>query len=141
MRIPIENAGDSPLYVGGKMIPPGETMTFEEEELPAEHRPGTPAEPEQAPANPLADILALSIAKAVLGLPDLTDDELKELELLEMAGENRKGMLAEIMQETLRRADLAASRQAANGSEESIAESADAAPEQAPAEPEEGSEA
>nr|MBL8410819.1 hypothetical protein [Dechloromonas sp.] len=113
MRIPIENTGSSPLYVGGKMIPPGETMTFEEEDLPAEHRPGATAEPEETPANPLAEILARSIAKAVLGLPDLSDTELKELELLEMAGGNRKGMLAEIMQETLRRAELAAALKSA----------------------------
>lgn len=108
MRHSIENKGTSPIYVGGKMIAPGEIQTFEEEDLPPEHRPAAEGEAIAEPADPLALILALSIAKATLGLPDLSDEELKQLEAMEEAGAARKGMLAEIAMEILRRADLKA---------------------------------
>ena len=36
MKIGVENRTDSPMYVGGMMIPAGETRHFEPEALPAE---------------------------------------------------------------------------------------------------------
>lgn len=107
-KYPVTNDSKMPIYVGALMIPPGETRHFDLAQLPAEFRPKADLPEAAQDSDPLATILALPIAKAVLGLPALSDDELARLEALEEAGQNRKGMLAEISIERLRRADLAA---------------------------------
>ena len=109
-KIPVSNTGESAIYVGGKMIPPGETRVFEAGELPPEYRPEAPAT-DAAPAgdDPLLTISALSVGKLEAGLPDLGDEELARLEALEQAKEKpRAGALAVITAERLRRAEKAA---------------------------------
>jgi len=107
--VSITNDGDSPRYVMGRMIPPGETVVLAEDEAPPEYL--APAE-EAAPAvaeDPLLAVSELSIGKMELGLPDLSDDDLTRLEALEKAKEKpRAGALAVIVAERLRRAEAAA---------------------------------
>lgn len=104
--IPIKNDTASPMFVGSAMIPPGETRVFELAELPPEYRPSAKPAAEVATDDPLLALVALSVAKLALGLPDLSDDELLRLEALEKAKEKpRAGALAEITAERLRRAE------------------------------------
>lgn len=107
---PISNHGKQPIFVGGRMIPPGETVPFEDHELPPEYRQESMDEPVDGEvADPLLALIELSIAKLALGLPDLSDDELARLEGLEQAKEKpRTGALAAITEERLRRAELSA---------------------------------
>lgn len=106
MRVPIENKGQMPIYVAGAMIPPGEIRLFEEDQLPPEFR--APAEvPVVEEVDPLLVILALSVDKVANGLPDLADAELDRLEMLEAEGKARKGVIAAITEERLRRAEVA----------------------------------
>lgn len=107
--IPITNHGDSPKFVGGKMIPPGETRVFTEAELPPEYQ--APAPVAELPAGgldePLLLILAATVAQVVAGLPDLSDEELARLALLEAEGKDRKGVLEAITALQLERAEQA----------------------------------
>lgn len=108
-KIAVSNDGESPKFVGGRMIPPGETLLFEAHELPPEYREDAPETAADDEADPLAELIKLSIAKLALGLPDLSDDELLRLEALEQAKETpRQGALAKILQERLRRAETKA---------------------------------
>lgn len=107
--ISITNNGDSPRYVLGRMIPPGETITFTEEETPPELRPEAETAAPEVQDDPLLAWSALPIGKLELGLPDLSDDDLTRLEALEQAKDKpRAGALAVIVAERLRRAEAAA---------------------------------
>lgn len=107
--IPITNPGDSPVFVGGKMIPPGETRVFTEAELPPEYKAPAPVAAAQAagPDEALLLILAATVAQVVAGLPDLSDEELARLALLEAEGKDRKGVLEAITALQLERAENA----------------------------------
>lgn len=120
--IPISNHGEHPIFVGGRMIPPGETVTFEDGELPPEYRVASVDVAVEAEGDdPLLALVDLPIAKLALGLPELSDDELERLEGLEQAKEKpRAGALAEIVAERLRRAE-----QSAPGGLESTDEASD----------------
>lgn len=106
MKIPVHNKGDSPMYVAGRMIPPGETEHFEESALPPEMRPqGAPAAETEAPADALAELLKNKVAEVAAALPGLSSADLARLDLLEMGAEKpRKGVLEAIAAEGLRRA-------------------------------------
>lgn len=107
--ISVTNDGDSPRFVMGMMIPPGETRTFEEHEAPPELRPDAEKAPEAPGDDPLLAVSALSVGKLATGLPALSDDELLRLEALEQAKDKpRQGALAAITAERLRRAEAAA---------------------------------
>lgn len=107
--ISITNDGDSPRYVMGRMIHPGETLVFTEDEAPPEYRPEAEAKQAAVQEDPLLAIAELSIAKLEAGLADLADDELVRLEALEQGKDKpRAGALAVITAERLRRAELAA---------------------------------
>lgn len=105
MKVPISNDGQSVIFVGGRMIPPGEVVLFEEHELPAEYR--APAEPsaEVPPEDPLAVILDMKVADVVNGLGALDDQDLAKLGELEAAGKARKGVLEAVAEEQLARAE------------------------------------
>lgn len=104
--IPVTNSGENTLFVLGVMIPPGETRHFPESQLPPEHKPAAETEAVEPVASPLDEISAMPISKLELGLPDLSDDELAQLEALENAKEKpRQGALAVIVAERLRRAE------------------------------------
>lgn len=105
MRVPIENNGKMPIYVAGTMIPPGETGHFEEDMLPPEYRQSAAVEMEHAPEDPLFVVLSLKVSDVVKGLPSLSDEELDRLEILESADKPRKGVIAAITEERLRRAE------------------------------------
>lgn len=105
MRVPIENNGQMPIYVGGVMIPPGETRHFEDDMLPPEFR--APAEVQEEPEalDPLLAVRNGTVDHIKLGLPDLNDEELDRLEMLEAEGKARKTLIEAIAEERLRRAE------------------------------------
>lgn len=107
---PISNNGKTPVFVGGRMIPPGETVTFEAHELPPEYRLASVDDVSEVDGNdPLLALIDLSIGKLALGLPDLSEEKLARLETLEEAKEKpRAGALAAITEERLRRAEQSA---------------------------------
>jgi len=116
--IPIENKTEMPIYVGSIMILPGETRHLEDHQVPLHLRPA-PAEeaPATAQGDPaesairellehtVADLSALIRERKDDGQPKLSDDDLQRLKAAEEAGKARKGVLAAIAEEELRRAD------------------------------------
>lgn len=104
MKIPVENKGDSPLYVGGQMVPAGETRHFEENEVPPEYKPAAEQPKPEEQADPLAEILAGTV-KDILG--DVENMELagvQELLAREQAAEKPRSTLIEgLSAEILRR--------------------------------------
>lgn len=104
MRVPIENTGKMPIFVGGVMIPPGEIRHFEDDLLPPEFRSSAPVSEAEA-ADPLAELLDGNVHEVTGGLDALSNEWLARLEAMELAGKNRKGVLAAIAEEMLRRAD------------------------------------
>lgn len=107
--VSITNDSDSPRYVMGRMIPPGETIVFAEDEAPPEYLAPAEDPAPEAGDDPLLAWVNLPIGKLALGLVDLSDDDLNRLEGLEKAKDKpRAGALAEIVAERLRRAEAAA---------------------------------
>lgn len=103
--VPVSNPSGMMMYVGGHMIPPGETRL-----LPAHHVPehlwpaAAPAEA-APPDDPLADLLKGTVKSIAESLPFLDDDELMEAEGLEALRESpRKGVLEAMAAERLKRA-------------------------------------
>lgn len=115
MRVPIENNGLMPLYVAGVMIPPGETRHFDDDQLPPEFRQAAPAASADVPLDPLMEIVAMKVDEIAKGLADLSGDELDRLEMLEAEGKNRKGVIAAVVEERLRRADSQAGGEGGEG--------------------------
>lgn len=105
MRVPIENNGQMPIYVGGVMIPPGETRHFEDDMLPPEFRAPAEGQAEPEALDPLLAVLGGTVDHIKLGLPDLGDEELDRLEMLEAEGKARKTLIEAIAEERLRRAE------------------------------------
>jgi hypothetical protein len=105
----IENTGASPIFVGGKLIPPNDGRDIDVALLPPEHRDApAPAGAQDAPS--LADLVAQLQAKTVkviaAELPQLTHEALDLLAEAESAtGKPRAGVLAAIEAERLRRAN------------------------------------
>lgn len=104
----IENTTASPLFVGGKLIPPGEGRDIDVALLPPEHQPGPAAPLEQAEPT-LADLVEALRAQAVKAiaaeLPGLTNEALDLLEQAEAGQKSpRKGVHDAIAAERLRRA-------------------------------------
>jgi hypothetical protein len=103
--IPVRNNGKMPMYVNSVMIPAGETHIFPEHQVPEHLR--QPEKVEQAVIeNPLQALLGNPIKQVTAALAGLSDDQLDELELLEVAGDDRAGMAKAFQEERLRRADL-----------------------------------
>lgn len=103
--IHISNGGKEAMYVGGKMIPPGETRHFEPHELPPHLRPQAPSADPETTDNPLAELLKKKVADVVAALPDLSDEDLQRLGGLEqVASKPRTSLLGAIAEETLKRA-------------------------------------
>lgn len=107
-KIPVTNNGKMNIWVGGQMIPPGETRHFEPHHVPPEYRPApataAPAEPE-TPDDPLEIVRAGNVKEVTSALPALSLEDLDRLEALENASETpRKGVLSAITADRLRRA-------------------------------------
>ena len=104
MKVPIKNPGNSPMYVGSTMIPPGETKHFDLQDLPAHLRP-KPVEPEvevdggsggddtAVKTAALDDILAKPVKDIQAILPALSDEELEALSVLEQKAEKPRTTL------------------------------------------------
>lgn len=123
--IPVHNSTEMPLYVSGAMVPPDETKHFPEHQVPAHLRP------QQAPAaapeavDPIAVILAHKAPDIEAMLPGMSDEDLQALKQGEENGKARKGLLAAIAEDELRRADVKAGGDAQPGDAEQDADKGD----------------
>lgn len=94
-----ENTADHAVFVGGKLLQPGETREFGAGELPAEHVAmkidAGPADKtlEELKTELLKQLLLGSVVSVVAELPGLDKAELAALLVLEQAGANRKGVI------------------------------------------------
>lgn len=84
----VENTTDHMIYVGGKMIPPGEGREIDEAQLPAEHRevPVPVAEEPESEGLTEADLLDLlegNVDRVTAALADLDTEALMRLAALE----------------------------------------------------------
>lgn len=122
MQIPVHNPGPNMLFVAGKMIHPGETRHFEENDVPPALRPQAEPAAQAAPANSgeqgdagaaqaaadkaLAELAQQNAKDVIAALEALADEDLVKLEALELgrADGGRKTVLEAISAETLRRA-------------------------------------
>lgn len=105
----IENTTGSPLYVGGRMIPPGEGRDIDLRFLPPEHRDleTESAEPTELTLDQLLEALRLKAVKAIVEeLPGFKQEALERLyELESLAEAPRKTLLSAIDVEKMRRAN------------------------------------
>lgn len=106
----ITNNGTDTIYVGGKMIPPGEGRDIDESLLPAEHQ--DPPVEKAPPAPNLDELVTAELGKPVKevidGLGGLTQEALERMETLESeAKKPRKSLLEAIAAEKVQRADAA----------------------------------
>ena len=107
----ISNDTPNTLFVGGKMIAPGEGRDIDELDLPAELREPAP-EPEEAPVpgldEELGNLLHESVKEITAQLGGLTHEALDRLAELERGREHpRKTLLEAVADELLRRANEA----------------------------------
>jgi hypothetical protein len=102
--VSVFNDGDSPRYLGGICIPPGEFG-----QVPAHLVPATLAEPQpEIPADPLQATLALSVPEIVARFETLQPIDLVRLnDLEEQAEKPRKSLLEAIARELLVRGSAA----------------------------------
>lgn len=111
-----ENKGNSPMYVGNTMIPPGEGKVVEVP-VAADAEP-PPQDTGPSLAEQIGELLDLSIPKIAEQLPELSLEALDLMEDQERAGKTRKGVMDAIAAERLRRADeKLAAEEAAKASE------------------------
>lgn len=98
------NDGDSPKWVSGRMILPGATELIEVPPDADEEVPVVAAEVGDPLEVARAELLEKAVKDIVPVLAGLPDADLAALEVLEKAGKARKGLLAEVLQERLKRA-------------------------------------
>lgn len=106
MKIPVSNNTAQTMFVGGVMIPAGETRECEEHTVPEHLRPQAAApEAEAPPPDPLADLLGHSVKDLAEMLPGIDDEALDALEAAELGAEKPRKRLLELLQkERLERA-------------------------------------
>ncbi|HYE71576.1 MAG TPA: hypothetical protein VD932_08655 [Aquabacterium sp.] len=107
----IENTTAGAIFVGGKLIPPGEGREVEVPE-PAAPAPETESTQPDAHAE-LAKLLDQAIGLIVPALPTLSDEDLQKLQEIETAAKARKGVLEAVQDLRLARADAAMALQEA----------------------------
>lgn len=102
-QVHYHNTTDAPVYIGGVLIAPGAARLVDARLVPgaAEVQDTTPE------TDPLLDLLDGSVGEVVGKLEGLSDEELTQLETAETDGKTRKGVLAGITEERLRRASEA----------------------------------
>ena len=105
-RIDVTNNTAMPLYVGSNIVPPGETRDFPESQVPMHLRTAEESPPEaEAPKDAVLELLDSSIPEIVAALADLSDEDLARLKAAEEAGKTRKGLMAALAEEELKRAN------------------------------------
>ena len=104
----IENPGDSPIYVMGRMIGPKCSETVD---VPPDADDEAPLVIEAEPVNPLAELLERPVKDVLPALDAMSDEDLSALEVLESAGKARKGVLEAVLELKLLRAGQAATKQ------------------------------
>lgn len=104
----IENNGLHPIYVGGKLIAPGDNRDIDERDLPPEHRgPAVAMEEDAAPSlvDAVTELRTKSVADITAELEGLTQEALDLLRELEQGAEKpRKTLLEALGNEHIRRA-------------------------------------
>jgi hypothetical protein len=98
-----ENTGNSPLWVNGVLIPPGEGREVEVAD-------DAPPQVEEAPVDadaPLRELLEGNVAAVTAALEGLGMDTLKRLGELESEGKDRKGVLEALANAQIKLADAA----------------------------------
>lgn len=111
-NIHITNPGPNIRYVAGVAIPPGESRSLDEGDLPPHLRPApVPAAPRPAPDpmlllldNSVPGIAAQIQDRDEAGEPIISDENLARLAAAEEGGKARKSLMAAIAEEQLRRA-------------------------------------
>ena len=106
----IENNTPNTIYVGGRMIAPGEGRDIDERDLPPELREAPAVVVDEGPSldDELAALLKESVKEIKDLLPGLTHEGLDRLAELERGHEHpRKTLLEAIADEVIRRADEA----------------------------------
>jgi hypothetical protein len=101
----IQNPGRNPMYVGGTMIPPGESKHVE---VPETAGPQPALQEDDAGKTLIAElqkILDQGVDKILPLLPNLTNEGLDLAEGQEAAGKNRKTLIAGIQAERMNRAN------------------------------------
>jgi hypothetical protein len=104
-----ENKGDSPMFVAGRMILPGSTEVVEvlEDAVSDVAVKGADEAPELPDGDAaLLDLLEKKVADVVPALAGLSGEQLQRVEALEQQGKVRKGVLAEVLAERLKRAAI-----------------------------------
>jgi hypothetical protein len=104
-----ENKGDSPMFVAGRMILPGATEVVDvlEDAVSDVAVEGADEAPElPAGDGVLLDLLEKKVADVVPELASLSGEQLLRVEALEQQGKVRKGVLAEVLAERLKRAAI-----------------------------------
>lgn len=103
MKIAVHNPTGMPLYVGATMVPAGETRHFDEQDVPLHLRPAdeAPSAQDEDPFNPLAALLEGTTREIVAALPDMSAEDIRQLEALEQLGQARKGVLSAIAEALL----------------------------------------
>ena len=111
----IENTTRESIFVGGKLIAPGDGRDIDISLLPPEHHDAPVAElPPGAPdlAALVAELRAKPVKEIVAGLESLTQEGLELLTQAEKEAEKpRTSLLAALQAEALRRADVAMTAQ------------------------------
>lgn len=106
----IHNPGPNVMFVGGKMIPPGEGKDIDEALLPPEHRDAPTQEAGKQPSldELLAELLHKPVKELIDGLGGMTQEALERMETLEgESKKSRKTLLEAIAAEKMARADEA----------------------------------
>lgn len=118
-----ENTTNIAMFVGGKLLQPGEGREFNADDLPSEHQVPAADAPvaltaEEIVTAALKKALAGNVASVAAHLIAFRREELLELLSLEQAGANRKGVISALDAEILLRASKAIDRGAAGESGE-----------------------
>ena len=107
----VSNDGPNTIYIGGKLIAPGEGREVDERLLPRDQSMPTaelPADPGPSLDDLVGELRAKSVKDIAAELPGLTQEALDRLAELEHGDPiPRKTLLAELGNEQIRRADAA----------------------------------
>lgn len=105
-----ENTTSVAMFVGGKLLQPGEGREFNADDLPPEHQEAEPVAELVAPTlnDQSLEILTGNVASVIARLPALPEEALDMLAALEGgAAKPRTSLLAAIADEKIARADAA----------------------------------